>query len=121
MLVATFRFTIEHKKKADITGVLSALCSQVSVLPGCQLCKFYEHGEPAEGIEEILLIQRWDSKKNMEKHIISPVFQQLIAIMDFSPSLPELLFHHVDETAGVEMVENICQNRLKANHDVWFR
>jgi quinol monooxygenase YgiN len=111
MFVATLRFSIQPEKKTDAIAVLNALCSQTSVLAGCRFCRAYSNIHIAESDDEILLIERWDTKKNMEKHILSPIFHQLIEIMDFSTAPPELLFHQVSKTSGVDMVEDLCRNK----------
>jgi quinol monooxygenase YgiN len=112
MFVTTLRFTIQPEKKVDAISVLRTLCSQADVMPGCQLCRLYGNIEFEDTDDEILLIQRWDTKADMEKHILSPVFQQLIEIMDFATAPPELLFQKVSKTAGIEMVEDLCRKKF---------
>ncbi|WP_419658820.1 putative antibiotic biosynthesis monooxygenase [Desulfosarcina variabilis str. Montpellier] len=113
MYVATLRFSVQPEKMADTITVLTALCSQTSVLAGCRFCKVYSNISMPEGDDEILLIERWDTKENMERHILSPIFHQLIEIMDFSTAPPELLFQQVSKTSGVDMVEELCRNKQK--------
>ncbi len=120
MFVATLRFTIQPEKKVDAIAVLTALCSQADVLPGCQLCRLYSTIGLDDCDDEILLIERWDTKSNMDKHILSPVFQQLIEIMDFATVPPELLFHHVSSTAGIELVEKLCRKKSYTGNDNFF-
>ena len=120
MYVATFRFTIQSEKKTDTVKVLKTLCHQTAILPGCNCCRIYSNVEGAERDDEILLLEKWDAKKSMEKHVLSPIFQQLLEIMDFSPTPPELLFHDVAETTGIEMVESLCRNRIKSYYDWCF-
>ncbi len=120
MFVATLRFTIQPEKKVDAITVLTALCSQADALPGCQLCRLYSNIGLDDCDDELLLIERWSTKANLEKHILSPVFQQLIEFLDFTTSPPELLFYNVSETAGIEMVEDLCRNKFNPCDDDSF-
>jgi quinol monooxygenase YgiN len=111
MYVATLRFSVPPEKKADAIAVLRSLCSQADAMPGCQLCRLYDNVGLDDGDDELLLIERWTTKGNMEKHILSPVFQQLIEILDFASAPPELMFHRIAATAGIELVEDLCRNK----------
>ncbi len=117
MYIATLRIAIQPENKTDAIGVLTALCSQADVIPGCLLCRLYETIGINEGDDEVLMIQKWDNEEAMEKHILSPVFQQLIEIMDFATTSPELLFHKVSSTSGIEMVENLRKNKIDISPD----
>jgi quinol monooxygenase YgiN len=110
MFVVTVRFTIPPEKRRDAVIVLTALCSQANALPGCRLCRAYENIGGNDGDDEILLLERWDKKESMEKHILTPNFQQLIEIMDYSTHPPELLFYHVSSTTGIDLVEKLCRH-----------
>jgi quinol monooxygenase YgiN len=114
MFVVTLRFTIQPEKKEDTIAILTALCSQTEVLPGCKLCRLYSRIKMDDGGDEILLLERWKTKESLEKHIVSSIFQQLIDIINFSMVPPELLFYNVSETTGIEMVEDLCRNKLNS-------
>lgn len=121
MFVATLRFTMQPDKKVDAMSVLNTLCSQAEIMPGCQLCQLYGNIGLDNSDDEILLIERWDTKKHMEKHILSPIFQQLIEIIDFSVNPPELVFDQVSATAGIELVEDLCRNKLDCDEGGCFQ
>lgn len=114
MFVATLRFTMQPEKKVDAMSVLNRLCSQAGAMPGCQLCRVYGNIGLDNSDDEILLIERWDSKEHMEKHILSPIFQQLIEIMDFAVAPPVLVFDQVAATEGIDMLEELCRSKLKS-------
>ena len=121
MFVVTLRFTVPPEKKVDAITVLTALCSQTDVMPGCRLCRLYSNIGIDGGDDELLLIEKWETKVNLEKHILSSVFQQLLEIMDFATATPELMFHHISETSGIEMVEDLCRNKRKSDDGECFR
>ncbi len=120
MYIATLRIIIQPENKVDAIDVLRSLCSQADVMPGCLFCKTYETIGFNKGDGEVFMIQKWDNKAIMEKHILSPVFQQLIEIMDFAITPPELLFYKVSQTFGIELVENLCRNKMDSESPECF-
>lgn len=120
MLVMTLKITIQPEKKSDAVKVFTALCSQAEVMTGCLLCRLYNTIGLTNEDDEIFLIEKWDTKENIKKHILSPSFKQLIEIMDFSTSEPELLFHEISQTLGIEMVEELCRDTANLNDPADF-
>lgn len=121
MFIATLRMTVQPKKMADAIAVLTTLCSQTEVLSGCQLCRLYRHSGMLNRDDEILLIERWDSKEKIEKHFSSPIFGQLLEIMDFTIDSPELMFYQVAQTSGFEMIEDFYRNKQNSDDFGFFR
>ncbi len=115
MFIAMVRITMQHEKKKDAVLVLTTLCTQADVMPGCLFCQFYDHAGLDCKEDELLLIQKWESKEAMEKHILSLAFQHLIEIMDFAEAPPEMKFYQVSNISGIEMIEELCRNQSGRN------
>ncbi len=111
MHIATVRITMQPEKKTDTVLVLTTLCTQAGVMPGCLFCRFYDQTGLGCKEDELLLIQKWESKEAMEKHILSPAFQHLMEIMDFAETPPEMMFYNVSDISGIEMIEDLFRNQ----------
>ena len=59
----------------------------------------------AEGI--LGLVVAWDSQESLERHIRSELFWKVLSLMEMSSTRPDIRFHTVNRTTGLEAVERI--------------
>ncbi len=61
-----------------------------------------------ESILEVLrFVERWRSREEMERHIRSDRYLRILAAMELSSERPEISFHAVSETKGLELIEGL--------------
>ena len=72
--------------------------------PGCTICRVL-----ADVRDEGLLSLQvgWDTEENLERHIRSDLFWKVLALMEISSRRPEIRFHTISRTEGLETIERI--------------
>ena len=87
---------------AETRRLLRAIVGPCSAQRGCRGCRMLQDQEDPAGL---WLLQEWDSLENLKKHFHSEAFRWLLAARDLSVSPPDLRFHFVDRSCGIELVE----------------
>lgn len=55
----------------------------------------------------IIYWEEWQSREDLEKHIHSPKYRQLLEIIELSAQKPEIKFLTITKTEGLEVVETL--------------
>jgi quinol monooxygenase YgiN len=55
----------------------------------------------------ISLVEEWVSQCDLERHIRSPNYRRLLAVMESSLEPPSVVFNTVSRAAGIEVIEAI--------------
>ncbi len=84
-------------------GVLRALEGPTRVKPHCLSCQLYEE----DGYEALLYTERWDSESEFHRHVRSDLFRQLLEATELSRRAPEIQFHRISETRGIDLLEDL--------------
>ncbi|MGH7492603.1 MAG: putative quinol monooxygenase [bacterium] len=102
MIIASVRIVLLSEKRDEILEVLSHVQGLMRSLSGCLSCAIYEeYGEPPA----ILYLEQWRSKEDLYRHIRSPWYLQVLAAMDLASEQPEISFHEVANSHGMELIE----------------
>jgi quinol monooxygenase YgiN len=102
MIIATVRIVPLPEKRAEILDVLRHVQSLMHASAGCLSCAIYEeHGET----RAILYLEQWRSEEELRRHIQSPVYLQILTAVDLACELPEMRFHEVANSHGMEFIE----------------
>jgi quinol monooxygenase YgiN len=102
MIIASVRIVLLPEKRAEILEVLQYVKGLMRAWSGCISCGIYEeHGEsPA-----ILFLEQWRSREELHQYIRSPLYLQVLTAMDLASELPEIHFHEVTNSQGMELIE----------------
>jgi len=104
MILFVLHLTLPLEKRIDAINTIKSIIEPTMVLPGCQSCKLYYD---VENDDLMVLLEEWHSQEDLERHIRSDDFRNILAAMDLGsePPIPE--FHTVSSTAGMELIEKI--------------
>ncbi len=102
MIIACVRIIPLPGKREEILGILRHVQSMMHASAGCSACAIYEESadEPA-----ILYLEQWRSQKELHCHIQSNLYLQVLTAMDFAREPPEICFHEVANSQGMELIE----------------
>jgi quinol monooxygenase YgiN len=107
MVISVLRLTLRPEKKADTIDILKLMIGPTTAKLGCIRCRLYDnHGSE----EELLLLEEWESQKRLEQHLCSDEFMKTLEAMEMASEKPQLAFHTVSDTAGIELVKKLCQH-----------
>src|SRR5262245_50536431 len=104
MVIAVLEMILPRGNEAVTIGALRAFWDTTRARPGCVGGGvFQEVGRP----ETALYIEMWREAAQLEVHIRSARYQQLLALMDTAAACPTLRFNFVAETRGLPWVEQV--------------
>lgn len=106
MIIATLSIQAVTKNRKEILKTLRSLLGPTQVMPGCLRCCFFQN---MENKNEFCLLEIWESKTDMDRHIRSEQYRTILALMGMSSEPPEIKFNEISHTAGMELIERVRQ------------
>ncbi len=104
MIMFVLRLTLPQEKSIEAINTIKSIIEPTMVLPGCQSCKLYCD---VENDDQMVLLEEWHSQEDLERHIRSDDFRNILAVMDLGSEPPIPDFHTVSSTAGMELIDKI--------------
>ena len=102
MITFTLRIVAPPEKRDDILTAVRSLLGPTQVGSGCISCRFYQEIDNANAL---VLAQEWASKADLDRHIRSEEYRNILALMDISSEAPEIAFSTIAGTVGIEVIE----------------
>jgi quinol monooxygenase YgiN len=113
VVIATLRLFPLHEQRRQLLSVLRAVQGPTKAQPHCIGCQVYEE----DGYEEaILYLERWDSTPEFHRHLRSDLYRQVLEAVELSRRAPEIQFHEVSGTRGLDLVEEVRIRSGATNH-----
>jgi quinol monooxygenase YgiN len=104
MLLSTIRMTIPHKKRGEVLKIVRSVAEQCKDDPGCLSYGIY--GDLQE--KNVLMLEEvWRTDEDLNRHIRSDEYRELLLILEMAPKQPEIRFNTILKSTGIETVENI--------------
>jgi quinol monooxygenase YgiN len=104
MIMASLRVVVPQERRNEILRTLRPLLGPTRVRQGCLDCRLYQDTEDEN---TYLFIQAWQSQATLESFIDSEEYRKILAVMDLAAQAPEVEFHTVSRTAGMEFVRTV--------------
>ena len=102
MTIASVRIIPPPEKRKDVLEVLKYLQGRMRASVGCVSCAIYEE---CDEVSAILCLEQWRSQHDLHRHIQSPLYRQMLIAIDMASELPEIRFHEVASSQGMELIE----------------
>ncbi len=84
--------------------IVRGLLGPTSATPGCVHCGFYTD---AQDENVLCYVEDWETEKDLQSHILSDDYRKFLALIDLSSEPPDLKFHRVSETFGMEYLNRV--------------
>jgi len=102
MVLATIRMTISAKKFGEALRILRSIAEQSRVQLGCLSCRVYRNGQE----DNVLLFEQlWSNEADLERHLRSDDYQQVLMVLEMAIKQPEIRFDTISSSAGIEIIE----------------
>ena len=89
-------------KQQVVVDILRSVIGPTRVKSGCMDCAVYtDQGK----VPAILYLEQWQSREPLERHIRSELYFRVLSAMELANEAPEIYFHEVLDTRGLEYVE----------------
>ena len=107
MIFHLLRLKVAPHDRANAIKTMQISVGPTKVRKGCVTCKLYTH---VDNDDELLLIQKWESREALERFVNSPEYNLILEGMELSIEQPILEFHDVISTSGIELIEQLLIN-----------
>jgi quinol monooxygenase YgiN len=102
MILSTIRMAIPRRKRDEALKILTMSAEYSRVRPGCLSCHIYGDLQDA-GI--IMVKELWRSMDELEQHLRSDAYRNVLLVMEMAEQQPELRFDTISDSTGIETVE----------------
>jgi quinol monooxygenase YgiN len=104
MILSLIKFSATPSRRKAILELLRFVEGQIQVKTGCSDCAVYEKCDQRNSI---IYVEQWQSKEELNHHIRSDLYRGILAAMELSSERPEISFHEVSETKGIELIDGL--------------
>ncbi len=104
MILSTVRITAAPGQEDNIAITLVSLLGPTRVEPGCADCNLFAD-VTADNVW--VLQSHWRNWEDLNRHLRSDRYRQVLALMELSAAPPDVKFHVVSQTVGIEHVQAI--------------
>ena len=94
---------VPFNKREEIIEVFNALLEPLRVHPGLLRAGLYTEIDDTR----LLLMEEWNARDNLTRHIQSNDFKKVLAVMDMALEQPVIQFDTISSREGFELVENL--------------
>jgi quinol monooxygenase YgiN len=102
MILATIRMTIPPKKHDEALRILRSVGDRCKDHSGCLGFHIYED---VQGNNVIMFEEKWRSEEDLERHLRSGEYRNVLLVMEMALKHPEVRFNKVSTSTGFEMIE----------------
>lgn len=106
MILVTLRMIVRPAMRRDFLETMRGMLEPTRVERGCLSYRLYED---VEDRNTFILVEEWNTPKDLETHIRTDNQRRLFALMDLLSEQPELRFNTVSHTAGMDLIENVLK------------
>jgi len=102
MILATIKMTIPSQKRGEALKILKNVTELCMYNPGCLSCNVYRD---LHDNKVIVLEQAWKAKEDLDLHLRSEEYRNLLLILELALKQPEIRFDTISGTTGIETIE----------------
>jgi len=103
MVLFKLQVKVPYSKREEAIELFNLFLGPVVVLPG-----LIDAGLYIDLVgDEMVLLQEWHSKKDMERHICSEDFKNILAVMEFAEEQPDVQFFMSPTIKGIEWLKEL--------------
>lgn len=107
MILGTFKIMIPLKKQGEVGKILTRMVERTRVESGCISCHFYKD---VQDNSVFVLEETWLTNDDLERHLRSDDFRDLLLVAETSLQAPEIIFSDIIPGNGMEAIEK-ARNR----------
>jgi quinol monooxygenase YgiN len=104
MIVTTIRMQTTPENRRELMQTFRSLSNPILSEHGCKSCRMYsEVGDE----QTVIVIQEWDSKNRLDKHLLSNEFAVMVRATNLLKQPETVEFQVLDQLEGSRSVEAI--------------
>jgi quinol monooxygenase YgiN len=99
MIMVIIRMKVLDEKRKELSQTIASLIGPMRAEKGCWRCDFCQSMEDEN---ELSLLEEWDTRENLNRHLKSERFRVLRGAMNLLQEPYEMMFHTVFHPAGMK-------------------
>lgn len=112
MIIAIVKIRPLRGKTQALLDTLHSMECPTQVESGCLGCALYlQHGNE----KPVLYLEQWRSWEDLHRHIQSNLYLRLLNAVELGSEAPEVSFHEISNTKGLELIETLRLELPKSN------
>jgi quinol monooxygenase YgiN len=108
MILTALKLIPRVEKRREMIEILTRIESRTQLIFGCESSSVFVQVSPEQAI---LYVETWLSEEELHRHIQSDLYLWILAAMELASEPPEICFHQISDTRGLEMVESLRGSR----------
>lgn len=102
MIHSKVRIVLHGDRLSEAVAILGPMAERTRAERGCLGCQLHQ-----DVLEEnaLILEEEWASEADLERHLRSPDYRQLLLIMELATLPPEVSFDTVSGSTGFETIQ----------------
>ena len=102
MILASIRMKIPREKRHGALKILESIAGQNKGYSGCLGSHIYE-----DALENNIIVfeEIWRSEEDLERHLRSEEYRNVLLVMEMALKNPEVRFSKVSTSTGIETIE----------------
>ena len=104
MIISTLQIVLTDGKREEALEILRMYMGPACHQPGCISCQAFQELDKEN---RFILVEKWMSQAYLDRHLCSSEYKKVLALMDISSEPPEIKFHTVWNSAGMELLEKL--------------
>ena len=102
MIHAMIRMVLPATRLSEVTRILGPMVERTRAESGCLGCHLHRDALEAN---ILTLEESWESEADLERHLRSQEYRQLLLVMELARVPPEVRFDRVSHSTGLETVQ----------------
>jgi quinol monooxygenase YgiN len=104
MIVTTIRMHTTPENRKELMQTFRSLSNPIKSEHGCKSCRIYRE---VGNEEAVIVIQEWDSRNHLDKHLRSDEFAVMVGAMSLLEQPDTVEFQVLDQVEGSRSVKAI--------------
>ena|ERR1700690_1564568 len=106
VILVTLRMIVRPERRSDLLKTMRGMLEPARVERGCLSYRLYED---VEDRNTFILVEEWETQRDLESHIRTDHQRRLLSLMDLLNRQPELQFNTVSHMAGMDLIESVLK------------
>ena len=102
MVRATVRIVLPSKKRREALGIFWSMAEGTRFEPGCMNCRVFQDTKD----ERVIILEEWwDNQDDLERHLRSEEYRNVLLVMEMALHPPEVKFETISASTGFETIQ----------------
>ena len=107
MIMSILKIEIAPENHPKVLETLRYVNGPIRVKPGFVSCRILKD---LENSDSLTIVEEWESREDLERHIRSEDYRATLALMDMSSKPPEIRFHSITPLGDFDLISNLRGN-----------